>query len=213
MENQNENSPSTLNEADLTVAASIVGSALRKLAQAASMGLGADCFAHALLGQALLSDLNIRSEVTLGCAAWRVGEEDGAVVTHAESDATNFASCSPNAFHFHAWLVCGNFIVDFTTYQLGMKLEALDAMDGQHTTIDWCPDFLVLSRDLTRSFKEVATLTTGLSYYLARPDLLERHRSKIKVDQDDLSTARIIMANPHVHVFGPANMPALSAGS
>lgn len=82
-----------------------------------------------------------------GCAAWRVGEEDGAVVTHAESDATNFASCSPNSFHFHAWLVCGNFIVDFTTYQLGMKLEALDAMDGQHTTLGLRPDFLVLRLD------------------------------------------------------------------
>ncbi|WP_129640792.1 MULTISPECIES: hypothetical protein [Steroidobacteraceae] len=191
---------------DLEPAAARVSTALRKLATAASGHLGSDCYIHAELGRVLLADCGFQALRVVGFAAWRVGEGNGDVIAHAPY-VKGYLPAGVKGFAYHAWLDCSGFIVDFTTYQLRHKAQELDAMDGGHTTVNWCPAFLLLPKNSIRSYKEVAaTLHPGVAYYEARPELERALRTQFTLDPQDVHAARVILANPGMTVLGPNGM-------
>lgn len=180
-----------------------VSQALRKLATAASGHLGTDCYIHAEIGQLLLKDCGIESSPVYGFAAWRIGSGDGDVVSHSPRDVGHLPP-GAEGFSYHAWLESSGFLIDFTTYQLRKKAADLDAADGGRTSVDWCPDFLLLPRYRVHSYKEVAQAAgPGVAYYEARPELVNMLRSRFTLDPTDVQAARLILSNPDVNVFGP----------
>jgi len=106
--------------------------ALRKLATAASGNLGADCYIHTAIAQAILLRLGVNAKVVVGYAAWRVGPGDADVILHAPVPGmvAQFGGLA-----YHAWLEIGYNIVDFTTYSLREKARQLDKLDGGHTAV------------------------------------------------------------------------------
>jgi hypothetical protein len=72
-----------LNKASQRVDIPRLAAAIRKLATAASGDIGADCYAHAVIAQAILAKLGVEAHLAVGYAAWRVGEGDGDVILHA----------------------------------------------------------------------------------------------------------------------------------
>jgi hypothetical protein len=192
----------------LETAVARVAIALRKLTTAASSRLGGDCYVHALLGRALLADLGFEARLVVGFAAWRIGRGDGDVVAHTLRTQGHVPP-GGRGFPYHAWLNCNGFIVDFTTYQLRLKAQALDAADGGHTTIDWCPDYFLLPPYGVRSYEDVQqAMHAGVAYYEARPELEYLVHGASGPDPDDLQTVRLILANPGVTVYGPRNLEA-----
>lgn len=189
----------------LEEAAARVSAALRKLATAASGQLGRDCYVHAELGRQLLEDLGLEARRVVGYAAWRVGPGDGDVISHSPHTAGHLPP-GTMGFPYHAWLDCQGLLLDFTTYQLRAKAQALDAADGGHTAVEWCPDFLLLERDEVRSYEEVAAaFGPGVAYYEARPEL-ETALAGFAVDPNDLKAARLILKFPDILVLGPNNL-------
>lgn len=190
-------------------AAARVGEALRKLAQAASAGLGSDCYLHAVLGRELLADLGVATQIVAGHAAWRIGSGDSDVMAH-KSNLPGYLPEGAQGFAYHVWLEtvedggASPILIDLTTYQLRQKAQQLDQADGGHTQVDWCPEHLVLRREDLRGFKEVEQAPgPGLSYYERVPGMLERLSSGAKIDQEDLALARLILASPGINVMGP----------
>lgn len=188
-------------------AADQVGHALRRLANAASGALGADCYVHAALGRELLADLGFSARLVVGEVAWRVGAGSGDVISHTlREQAYAPAGLSPEqmATAYHAWLVVDQDIIDFTTYQLERKARALDAADGGHTTVSWRPDVLVLPVHRVMDYRQVAqALKPGVAFYQEHPELQEMVASQDEVDPEDLTAARLLLANPEMQVFGP----------
>jgi hypothetical protein len=183
-----------------------VSHALRKLAQAASAHLGSDCYTHAEIGRELLADLGFVFETQVGFAAWRVGHGDSDIIAHTKSAQMYTPAGVPpgQALPYHAWLAAGDWLVDFTTYQLRHKGALLDAADGGRTQVDWCPDFLLLSRLELRPYKEVVQAPgPGLSYYEADSALKAVMAAGYTRDDADLAHARLVMRNPDVMVMGP----------
>lgn len=131
-----------------------VAEAIRKLGQAASGHLGRDCYLHALIGRELLRDFGIETEVAAGYAAWRVGEADGSVIAHTSRVRGHLPPGLPG-FAFHAWLMLGTKLIDFTTYQIPQKAATLDALDGGHTDVEWNPLFLVANISDVLDFDQV----------------------------------------------------------
>ena len=193
------------NEARLMEMSRQVGSALRKLATATSDRLGVDCFVHAELGRRILQEHGVESRLVVGFAAWRVGQGDGDVISHTDK-VKAFLPAGGEGFAYHAWLESYGYVVDFTTYQLVVKARSLDALDGGSTTVDWCPDMLVLPKDEIRSYKDVAQLDPGLAFYQEEPGLADRLTQSFEFDPVDLENLRLIMASPDVEVFGPERM-------
>lgn len=184
-----------------------VATAVRKLSEASSANIGRDCHLHAGLCQALLARLGVETTLVIGYAAWRVGNGDGDVINHLPMK--NMVH-QPKAHPYHAWLEFGNptsrfrIILDFTTYQLHRKAAELDALDGGHTTVEWCPDYLAVPFSQATSEGDVRTLHTGLFYY-ERDVPLERQllaQSK-PLDQEDIENLAFIYQNPNINVFGP----------
>lgn len=186
-------------------AAESVGEAIRKLMMASSDQYGKDCYLHAALGQALLKDRGFECDIQVGEAAWRVGDGDGDVVAHAQGMTTAHIAPGATGKAYHAWLVYLGHVIDFTTYQLRQKGADLDAMDGGTTTVDWCPEMLILPRNKISSYEDVASLSAGLAYYQVRPALQESVSSGFTLDPEDLAMARLILANPQMVVIGPRN--------
>lgn len=183
-----------------------ISEAIRKLARAASSHLGSDCYVHALLAQALFRDVGIETQVTVGFAAWRVGAGDSDVIAHT-TQVKGYLPPGAQGLAYHAWLECADHILDFTTYQLREKARQLDLADGGHTTVDWCPDYLLVARFDVRRYLEVAAAPNpGAVYYETRPELLARVAENFTLDPEDLRMARLILANPHLTVFGPNNL-------
>lgn len=188
-------------------AVELVGAALRKLAGAASSHLGGDCYLHAVLGQKLLESKGIRSEIAAGYAAWRTGQSDGSVVSHSQKSA-GYLPPGAQGFAYHAWLVVGCHVVDFTTYQLPRKAAELDAADGGHTEMDWCPELLIAHRSSIRSYNQVAQGNTGLYYYERHLGVEARLAATFTLDPEDLRLAHLILATPDIVVVGPNHVPA-----
>lgn len=192
------------------------GDAVRKLATASSQNLGADCFLHAKLTQALLADLDITTTLQVGFAAWRVGPGDGDVISHRFGPGNMVPIPGAAALPYHAWLeTADGFIIDTTCYQLRSKAAELDAFDGQTTDVRWCPDLVVIHRTDTHRYATVRDQSVGMMFYLRVPELLARVDSGRALDAEELSLARFIMRNPDVQVQGvcsvlPANAIAAS---
>lgn len=176
--------------------------ALQKLSTAASLNIGRDCYLHAVLGQALLKDAGYESRIQCGAAAWRIGEGDGDVISHIPGQ-TGHVPAGMKGFAYHAWLDCNGVLVDFTTYQLRQKAAELDELDGQHTNVDWCPDFLILEKRDIRSYRDVAQLHTGMAFYEALPTLEKAIANGFSLNEEDLAMARLVLASPDMEVFGP----------
>lgn len=191
----------------LEIAIKQVGHALRRLMGAASAHQGADCYAHAELGRVLLADLGFTFQTRVGFAAWRVGPGDGDVMAHVpRRDSFLPSGVAGVGFGYHAWLEAGEWLVDFTTYQLDRKCRDLDAMDGGRTTVDWCPDYLLLSRSQVRSHGEVARAPDAeVAYYEAHEGLTARMAGGYLLDADEVVAARILLRNPSMEVVGPCS--------
>lgn len=193
---------------ELQPAVDQVASAIRRLALAASGYLGSDCYLHAEMGRLLLADLGYKATLISGYAAWRVGPGDGDVISHT-LHTQGFLPPGAQGFVYHIWLDCAGFLIDLSTYQLTQKGASLDAADGGITNVQWCPPYLLLSRDQVRSYREVAmALNAGIAYYEADPSLVERLGPTFKVDPADLSAARLLMANPEMQALGPNDIGA-----
>ncbi|WP_434715988.1 hypothetical protein [Paraburkholderia sp. A3RO-2L] len=187
----------------LTAAVASVSHAIRRLAEAASAHIGSDCYLHAGLGRILLADLGFEFQLRVGFAAWRLGPGDGDVVSHTLR-TQGYLPAGAKGFAYHAWLTAGDWVVDFTTYQLARKARELDAIDGGHTTVQWCPDYLLLKTNQIRSYQEVAQApNAGVAYYEAHAALTQRMAQTSSLDAEDIATARLILRNPEMVVLGP----------
>ena len=192
---------------ELQVAVGRVASAIRRLALAASGYLGSACYLHAEMGRLLLADFGFKATLVSGYAAWRVGPGDGDVISHT-LHTQGFLPPGAQGFVYHIWLDCAGFLIDLSTYQLAQKGAALDEADGGHTDVQWCPLYLLLSRDQVKSYREVAmALGPGVAYYEADPSLAKRLGPTFEVDPSDLSAARLLMANPEMQALGPNDIP------
>lgn len=191
----------------LRAAAARISAALRKYATAASAHLGNDCHVHAELGRVLLEDLGFKARAVLGFAAWRVGEGPDDVIGHIPC-LKGHLPAGAQGFAYHAWLECGGWLVDFTTYQLRTKAQALDEADGGRTNVTWCPEFLCVTREELRSHRDlIVARRGGLAYYEARPELERVLRSQFQLDPTDLYAVRLLLlANPEVTVLGPNDL-------
>ena len=159
-----------------TIAKQVAG-AVRAIAQAGSASLGADCIWHAMACLHLLEQEGItEARLVAGHAAWRVhGKAPSAVVCHhADMNGVILDPSSGNVL-FHAWVAHGDQVFDATTYQLREKLAGLDAFDGGRTPVNWCPDYLLVSRRECASWPSVRDgFHHGLFCYDPVPDLTER---------------------------------------
>lgn len=189
-----------------------VSLALRKYMLAASSHCGGDCYAHAAFGQALLKDRGIETRLTAGHAAWRIGPNDADVIGHTPEAATVGPTGGPG-FGYHCWLECPalpgkGFVIDFTTYQLRLKAQMLDASDGGRTVVEWCPDYLLLPRENIGSYREVArTPMVGIAYYEEKAGL--DALLNFTFEHEDLRALRLIALNPEgTVVLGPNHWPS-----
>ena len=58
-----------------------------------------------------------------------------------------------------------------TTYQLPLKAKSLDELDGGHTNVDWCPDYLYVPKSSSSSMRDVTQMGAGLYYYHHDPEV------------------------------------------
>lgn len=178
-----------------------LASAVRRLSVSASSKLGSDCFIHAMLAKEVLIANNIQADLVVGFAAWRTGEGDSDVVVHAPLPNMPM---QPGGVAYHVWLEVAGMILDVTTYQLREKGRQLDLLDGGHTSVDWCPDYLFIAKDTVSPLKDVAREHTGM-YYYERVQALEKKilGSSHPPDPQDIKTVFMLFDNPGMVVFGP----------
>lgn len=192
------------NLAKAQAAAEVVGPAMKKLALAASSNVGSDCLMHAELSRLALADLGLEAVLVVGSAAWRLGHGEGDVVAHNYKVKGYLPPGATRGFAYHAWLRFGDVLLDFTTYQLSRKAAELDAGDQGHTTVEWCPDMLVVPMSAVSTFDQVAAATgPGVFYYEHVPQMQTRVTVGLQHDSADLAALKLIMANPSVIVRGP----------
>ena len=186
-----------------------LATAMRKLATAASKSLGADCYLHAALTKAVLADVGVDAEVTIGFAAWRVANGDGDVIVHAPSpQAIQVSPYSDEALPFHVWLRIEDsgrpWILDFSTYQLRRKATDLDALDGGTTHVAWCPEFLFMPEHKTRSLAEVTRGNAGWCYYAENSGVKQKVLAGAsELDPSDINALRMLYGHPEMAVVGP----------
>lgn len=187
--------------------AELVALSIRKLALAASDNLGSDCYMHAMIAKSMLTSLGVVTRLNAGNAAWRLGNGDGDVVTHIKLPGVPYQA---NSYPYHIWLTCDRYLLDVTTYQLRAKARTLDELDGGKTTVDWCPDYLLVERDTVASFQDCQQKNAGV-YHYRRDDVTEAIvlRKETKIDDEDLAAAWMIYKNPEINVEGPNTMSTL----
>ncbi|WP_425952937.1 hypothetical protein [Ralstonia pseudosolanacearum] len=184
-----------------------ISSAIRKLSEAASAHLGRDCYLHASMCREILALKGVESRLVAGFAAWRVGEGNSDVIVHGP---TGNIVPQGGALPYHAWLEIGpaesrhRIILDFTTYQLREKAAQLDLLDGGHTTVSWCPNYLVATAAQLSSLSQVTKDHAGLFCYQRNEELERGIRDTAGgIDEADLRALILIYENPDVMVFGP----------
>lgn len=196
-----------------------ISTAIKKLAVAASEGFAKDCYFHALFCKTIMQRyFQIDLDLVMGFAAWRVGDGDGDVILHAPATSQiqsyqiiNYeAFQAPNAFPYHAWLECGTWILDFTTYQLPAKASALDAIDGQHTQVIWCPDYLWINKRDLKPLGDVIQKHMGISWYERVIPVENMLKTQAKnLDEEDFELFMAIYLNPDIAVIGPNHVKAM----
>lgn len=180
-----------------------VAAAMRKLAVASSANVGTDCYIHAAIGQAILSRLNIDAQLVIGYAAWRVGPGDGDILVHAP--VPNLPA-QPGAEPYHVWLEIGNLVFDLTTYQLRSKAANLDRLDGRHTEVRWCSDYLLVAKNTCASLPEVVNAYKW-TYHYARNDAVAKRVKVLRaLDPDDVEMALWLYNAPNAHIIGPNSL-------
>jgi hypothetical protein len=152
--------------------------AIQKLMSATSAAHGQDCVAIAYIAQAAFKELGVNIDVEVGHAAWRVGKAVHSVSAH-HPDAM---SADVGNFPGHAWNRIGRNILDFTTYQIPMKLREMDVIDGYITPIEWSvPDYLLVDQSTCTTFARVRdSYDVGIFSY----DPVMQYRSKYTHDVD-----------------------------
>ena len=178
-----------------------VASAIRRLSVAASGSLGVDCVMHAALAQKVLTHLGVESTIEAGESMWRVGHGDGDAIGHLERYA---ASTAPGEWPFHAWLNVGGKIFDVTTYQLPLKARLQSLADGQPTTVEWAPDFLLIEKTECSTLHEVRQTIPGKFYYRRIPAIEQRVFRGLATDEEDVQNALLLYANPDAVAVGPS---------
>lgn len=178
-----------------------LSSALRRLAVAASLNSGSDCYIHAAIAQAIFDRLGVNAKIVAGYAAFRIGEGDSDVILHAPTPGMPH---QPGAVAYHAWLEAYGNIIDFTTYSLRTKAAMLDALDGGTTSVTWCPDYLFVPKASVSLMRDVIQLRAGLFHYLRVPALETKVVAAAHpLDPDDVETAWLLYQNQDIQVFGP----------
>ena len=180
-----------------------ISSALRRLTTSASSKFGGDCYIHSALGQAILTKLGVESELCVGYAAWRCGQQSDCVMLHAP--LPNMPP-QPGAVAYHVWLsLKNNYLLDFSLHTVPEKFKQLDQLDGGNTIVEWIVDYLY--EPLTRISplgKVIQGEAGGLFYYEQNELLRDQVLSAAEpVDEEDLAIAWTLYQNPDVKVFGP----------
>lgn len=182
-----------------------VTNAVQKVAKACSYQLGKDCIWHAMAAKYLLKKCEIKSRIVIGFSAWRVGDSDGAVITHVPIKGVKY---QPNEFPFHAWLEINDvYIFDVTTYLFEAKMKALDSIDGNSTEVSWCPDYLYIHKNYSKPLSEVIQRTPCLSYY-EENEFVTKHISNVvsfeeDINKEDAAILEQVFQNPWVTLVGP----------
>lgn len=193
----------------------IVARPVRQFLTAASNHFASDCLLHSELARVLMADVGIEARTVVGFAAWRLGPGDGDVIMHVPRNPD--ALPTQQEVLFHTWLELDFLIADITTYQLRFKAESMDTADGGHTSVRWCPDFIVVRRGTVRSLEAVRDgHLVGQAYYCAASGAFQ-HKIKngFELDPEDVEIARHLMINPVAgvvgrnHVMGVPHAPAL----
>lgn len=194
----------------------LMSQAMQKVLGAITGAHGADCLAYAAVGARVLTELGYPARAAAGSAAWRVGPGDGDVLSHAVEMLQNTSILAKpdtnnvRAGMFHAWIECGQDIVDFTTVALEYKARQLDALDGGRTQVDWKPAVLWVGKDQCRTFHDVKMLEEGGVFAYRRHEHIERaifERDLRNYDAEGpaaavLATYRALKAGQQVVVVG-----------
>lgn len=153
--------------------------AVRHVVGAVTVAPGMDCRLYAVVGAALLRRCGVDAVAQAGSAIWRIGPGAGDLITHApEAAGQVYAAAGADGLSMlmHAWIrvTTGdgrNEIVDLTTWQLARKARDLDAEDGGHTPVEFCPDFLWVPQSVASRLtpREVAqSYDVGVFSYVAK---------------------------------------------
>lgn len=198
----NEDRVTRLERVMQTVTA-IVARPVRQFLTASSGYFASDCLLHAELARVLMADLGIQARTVVGYAAWRLGPGDGDVIIHVPSNPDVLPA--ERQVLYHTWLELDCLYADVTTYQLKFKAESMDVGDGQHTTVNWCPDFLVVRRGAVRSLEAVRDgWDVGRAFYRpASVDFQYKIKSGFEPDPEDVEIVRRLLVNPAANVVGP----------
>lgn len=183
-----------------------IANAVRKIAEAASTGVGTDCMVHADMTRALLQHLGYEAELVAGEAAWRVGNGTGDVILHGTFGEDMHIPAG--YFPYHAWVETGTRVLDCTTYQLVRKGEELDLLDGGTTCVAWHPDYLFVERNASSPMHDVQQLHAGLFHYRKDGVITTMMRPFLApLDESHLAALIFTYENPHINVIGPNQMP------
>jgi hypothetical protein len=189
------------NELLKSIDVSRVASAIKKLATAASSHLGSDCYIHAAIAKEIMGRLGVESSIKVGAAGFRVGDGDSDVILHKKTPGM---IPQPGGVAYHVWNQIGSYIFDTTLYQLRSKSAALDQLDGGHTEVSWCPDYLLTPVKSVSLLRDVIQLHAGCYHYSEDHDLTRLILSTAPVlDMDDVEVAWILYQNNELQVFGP----------
>lgn len=182
-----------------------ISSALRRLATAASSQFGGDCYLHSALAQNLLAHLGFEPRLTVGHAAWRVNNAGPDTIVHLPLPDM---PPQPGGIAYHVWLELGDYLLDYTTYQLRQKVASLNALDGGTTKVRWNPPYLFVPKSSVSPLRDVIQLRVGLYYYARVVELEARViAASSPLDDDDLATVWLLYRNQELQLFGPNNMP------
>lgn len=146
----NQNNPAPASNILESVDRASFAAAVKQVVSAVTSISGADCILYSVVGAGLLNKLGIKSAPVAGSAAWRVGPGDADVISHAsEIGGEKFAPEGVAVGLFHCWIQTVDEvgktsfdIIDTSTWQIKKKARELDAMDGQVTKVDFCPDYI-----------------------------------------------------------------------
>jgi hypothetical protein len=178
-----------------------LAAAMRKLALATSDRLGTDCYVHAAIVREILGELGVAAKLVGGYAAWRVGPGDSDVILHAPTPGMVLPE---KALPFHVWLEVEGYLYDVTTYELRLKARQLDAQDGGHTTVVWCPDYLFVAKSSISSIRDVIQNEAGLYCYERNQDLERKVlEAANELDPEDVNNVWLLYRNPTCKVTGP----------
>ncbi len=177
-----------------------VASAVRRLATSASGSHGSDCATLCAFARHLLEREGVACSLVAGSAAWRVGQEDGAVIAHIAGH-----DVAPDMLGFHVWVSIADTrrIFDPTLYQLPLKAAQLDAMDGGRTEVTWAPDYLVARESWVSSYEAVRRKHAGLFHYEGVPALEARVLRDLALDPTDVAAVELLYRMPDLTAIGP----------